>query len=98
MKPCTFLKMGRIGSKPRSLGQIIEDPMLVTKGLCFKYLLLNSIPHNPESSGERLQGNHGPLVYFFLENNSHICNVQFVICKITAFIWSCQKFCRLVKS
>ena len=30
---CTFLKMCRIGSKPRSLGQTIEDGMLVTKGL-----------------------------------------------------------------
>ena len=30
MKPGTFLKMGHIGSKTRSLGQIIEDPMLVT--------------------------------------------------------------------
>ena len=32
MKPCTVLKMGQIGSKTRSLGQIIEDLMLVTKG------------------------------------------------------------------
>ena len=45
------------GSKSRSLGQIIEDPLLVTKGLLF-----NAIPHNPESSGERLQGHHDPLV------------------------------------
>ena len=30
--------MGPIGSKTRSLGQIIEDPMLVTKGGCdFKF-------------------------------------------------------------
>ena len=63
IKPCAFLKMGHIGSKTRSLGQIIEDPMLVTKGLWFKSLLLNSIPHNPESSGEWLQGHHGPLVW-----------------------------------
>ena len=33
MKPCKFFKMDHIGSKTMSLGQIIEDPMLVTKGL-----------------------------------------------------------------
>ena len=57
MKSCTCLKMGGIGSK-RSLGKKIEYPMLVTKGL-----LLIGIPHNPESSDERLQGHHGPPVY-----------------------------------
>ena len=49
--------------KTRSLGQIIEDPMFVTKGLLFKSQLLNAIPFNQESSGEWLQGHHGPLVY-----------------------------------
>ena len=48
--------------KNRSLGKIVEDPVLVSKGLGFKSLLLNAIPHNPESSGEHLQGHHGPLV------------------------------------
>ena len=52
--------MGHGGSKTRSLGQIIQDPMLVTKGLLFKSLLLNAMPFNLESSGERLQGS---LVY-----------------------------------
>ena len=33
MKSCTCLKMGHVESKTRSLGQIIEDPMLVTVGL-----------------------------------------------------------------
>ena len=33
MKSYTFFKMGHVGSTTRSLGQIIEDPMLVTKGL-----------------------------------------------------------------
>ena len=33
MKSCTCLKMGHVESKTRSLGQIIEDPMLVTEGL-----------------------------------------------------------------
>ena len=54
--------MGHVGSKSRSLVQILEDPMLVTKGLRFQALLFDAIPHNPESSGERLQGHHGPLV------------------------------------
>ena len=44
----------------KSLGKII-DPMLVTGGR-FKSLLFNSIPHNPEGSGERLQG------YYFLSS------------------------------
>ena len=44
-------KMGHVGSKTRSLGQILE-----------KILLINAIPHNLESSGERLQHHHGPLV------------------------------------
>ena len=39
MKSCTCLKMGDAGSKSRSLGQIIEDPMLVISGLQFKSLL-----------------------------------------------------------
>ena len=33
MKSCKCLKMGHVESKTRSLGQIIEDPMLVTEGL-----------------------------------------------------------------
>ena len=33
MKSCTFVKMSLGVSKSRSLGQVIEDPMLVTKGL-----------------------------------------------------------------
>ena len=34
MKFCTYLKMGHVGSKKdRSLDEVIEDPMLVTKGL-----------------------------------------------------------------
>ena len=56
-------KMGHVMSINRSLGQIIEDPMLVIKGLCFKTLLFYAIPHNPEGSGERVQGHHGPLVH-----------------------------------
>ena len=31
MKSCTFLKMGHVGLKSMLLGQIIEDPILVTK-------------------------------------------------------------------
>ena len=69
MKSCVFFKMGHVGSKSRSLGQIIEDPMFVTKGLGFKSLLLNAIPHNPESSVEQLQSHHGPLV-LLSENTS----------------------------
>ena len=30
-----------------------------------KTLLINTIPHNPESSGERLQGHHDPLVLMY---------------------------------
>ena len=37
---------------------------LVTRSNLRKTLLINAIPHNPESSGERLQGHHGPLVSF----------------------------------
>ena len=60
-------EMGDVESKTSSLGQIIEEPMLVTKGLRFKSLLFNgTIPHNPESSGEPLQGHRGPLVFPFL--------------------------------
>ena len=33
MKYCTCLKMGHIESNTRSLGQIIEYPMLLTEGL-----------------------------------------------------------------
>ena len=59
--------MGHVRPKSRSLGQIIEDPMLVTKGLRIKFLLCNAIPHNPESLGERLQDHYSPLVYFSTE-------------------------------
>ena len=45
--------MGHIGSKARSPVQIIEDPMLVTKGLWLKSLLLNSIPHKARMSDSR---------------------------------------------
>ena len=43
-----ILKIGHVGSKTRSLGQIIKGPMLVTKGLLFKSLLLthyHTMPH-----------------------------------------------------
>ena len=36
------LEMGHVGSKTRSLGQIIKEPMLVTKGLGFEFLLFNA--------------------------------------------------------
>ena len=62
MKSQMSSKTGHVGSKTRSLGQIIDDPMLVTEGLCFKSLLFNTIPHNLESSGEQLQGHHGSIV------------------------------------
>ena len=57
------LKWVMLGQKTRSLGQIIEETMLVTKGLRFEYLLFNAIPHCLQGSGERLQGHHGPLVF-----------------------------------
>ena len=44
--------MGYIGSKPRSTGQIIEEPMLVIKGLGFKYVVFTAIPHNLQDQGE----------------------------------------------
>ena len=62
MKSCTILRMGHFGSKSRSLGQIIEGPTLVTKGLWFKSLLFNAKPHKAQRSGEQLQGHHGSLV------------------------------------
>ena len=48
------LEMDGFGSKTRSLGQVLEKHMLVTKGLGFKSLLCNAIPHNSEGAGERL--------------------------------------------
>ena len=56
-----------VRSKTWSPGQIIEELMLATKGLRFKSLLFNPIPHNPQGSGERLL-HHVPLVFivFFL--------------------------------
>ena len=42
-------EMGHVGSKTRSLGQIIEEPMRVTKGLWFQFLLFDVIPQNPEA-------------------------------------------------
>ena len=53
--------------KSKSLGQIIEDPMFITKGLLFEILLLNAIAHNPEGTGERLQSHHDPLVIFSVQ-------------------------------
>ena len=44
-------KMGRVRSKTRSN--------------LSKTLLIKAIPHNPESSCERLQGRPGALVYLF---------------------------------
>ena len=52
--------MGRVELENRSLGQIIEEPIRITKGFGFKSLLFYVIPHNPEGSGERFQGHHGP--------------------------------------
>ena len=69
---CTCLKIGYVGSKGRSLCQIIKDPMLVVKGFLFKFLLLNVIPHNPESSGERLLGHDGPLVIILSRSSSKV--------------------------
>ena len=36
--------------------------MLVAHRLRFKFLQFNALPHNPEGSGEGLQGHYGPLV------------------------------------
>ena len=41
-----------VESKSRSVRQIIKDLML-----------FSAMPHNPEGSGEGLQGHHGPPVY-----------------------------------
>ena len=57
------LEMDRVWQKIRSLGQIIEILRLVAKGFGFKFLLFNALSHNPEGSGERLEGHYGPLVY-----------------------------------
>ena len=50
--------------KTMSRNQIKEEPMLVTRGLWFKFLFFNVKQHNPEGSGEQLQGHYGPLVDF----------------------------------
>ena len=47
-----MFEMGHVGSKGRSLGQIIETPMLVIKGFWFKSLFFNALPHYVESSGD----------------------------------------------
>ena len=60
MKFRPSLNMGRVELENRSLGQIIEEPIRVTKGFGIKSLLVYVIPHNPEGSGERFQGHHGP--------------------------------------
>ena len=44
--------MGHVGSKTWSLDQFIKELMLVTKGLLFKSLLFNAIPHNLQGSYE----------------------------------------------
>ena len=59
------LEMGYIGSKPRSLGQIIEELMLVTKGLWFTSMHFNAVQHDLEGSGEQLQGHNGPSCLFY---------------------------------
>ena len=63
MKSGTSLKMGHIWSKTRSVGQIIEEYVLVIKELRFKSMLFNAILHDMEGLGERLQGHHGLLVF-----------------------------------
>ena len=62
MKFQTSSKTGNVWPKTRSLGQIIEELMHVTKGLQFKSLLFNAIPHNPQGSGELLQGHHDHVI------------------------------------
>ena len=64
MKSLTRSKIGHVGSTSRSPGQIIQELMLVTKGLLLKSLLFNAIPHNLQGSDEGLQGRHGHLVSF----------------------------------
>ena len=55
------LEMAYVRSKTRSLGQIGE-PILVIKELWFTSLLFNAKSHNPEGSGERLQGHSKPYI------------------------------------
>ena len=101
MKSCTFLKMGHVESKGRSL----EDPMLVTMGFVILIPLLNAKPHNLESSGERLQGHHGCLVK---NNDCFLTCIQFNpfpnkpwflrVCSISLLKTLCEKEKLLVTS
>ena len=70
------LEMGQVGSKTRSLDQIIE-PMLLTKGLQFKSLHYNAIPHNTDGSGENLQGHMALLSYICFQ--TLICKLQQIL-------------------
>ena len=54
--------MDSVELETRSLAQIIDKFMVVTKGVSFKSFLFYAIPHKQEGSGERLQGHHGSLV------------------------------------
>ena len=49
MKSDTYLKMGHVGSKSRSLGQILEKPCVRSRGRKFQ-------PHNHETWSECLSG------------------------------------------
>ena len=54
------LEMGYAGLKSRSLGQICA----CNQGVVFLIPAFNTIPHDSEGPGERLQRHHGPFVFF----------------------------------
>ena len=77
MKSLINLKIGQVGSKTRSLGQILEKPCVCCRGHIFSQIImklgqnvcLDEISDkfkiqnlSLEGSGERLQGHHGRLV------------------------------------
>ena len=49
------LEMGHAGPKTRSVGQIIFEPVLITKMLWFKSLHFNAIPHNQKAQVSNLR-------------------------------------------
>ena len=103
MKSWTSSKMGHPRSKTRCLSQIIEELRLATKGLWFKSLLFNAIPHNPLGSGERLQGHHSPLVFwgdndlFELPEAIFYFWAAFSLSTANVSVWRCLNFCCFVK-
>ena len=88
--------MGHVKSKTRSLGQIIEDPMLVTKGLWFKSLLFthyHTMPHfdalNIDSCGKHCEKKENLLVTKVSQNDASYTDTFGVVkLKLEAYFYN----------